>query len=220
MGSQSRRGFGSLEIEEWTPSAHCPAASWLSDLPLPQKANSPQDYVKKWNTAIRTISRWYPFLDLPPSEWGYTLLTKDSAVYVSETEFPDELSAWEYAYSLFKKGKKGDGQYAFGLPVVKGPVTIQPPKPGQVKENSSRQPAPYFAYKVASPIWLRIVQLQTGKYILQYSFLSAPYPRELDRYHRYEKKTEQKAIHLNAHQCWKEFQAILGKSSFLKGELT
>ena len=54
VGTRSRRGLGSLRIEEWDGWSEC------DELPLPSNANAPQEWLSRLEKGLGVLRQWFP----------------------------------------------------------------------------------------------------------------------------------------------------------------
>lgn len=213
IGSQSRRGFGTVQIERWEPVGNWPSQMMEMIYRFNEvQPESPQAYKNQWQKQWDLIRSWFrPRVGSHSSP--YTLIGPSFQTYFSKQTFEAYDHAWEQANALFQKVKE-DGRYAFGLPVVEGRYTMFPEK------NS------IFKRQVASPVRIRIPRLSTKKYLLQFSFLSAPYPQKIFKGKKvqisrgkYVKTIYQgESFPLDAPKYWKGLESILKKGFLQAGD--
>lgn len=58
LGSRSRRGFGTVALQNWTTDGE----RWdeLDQLPIAHAAGTPQEWLETFHGGLKTIKRWYP----------------------------------------------------------------------------------------------------------------------------------------------------------------
>jgi CRISPR-associated protein Cmr1 len=198
IGSQSRRGFGTVQIEKWEPVGDIPEKIKKIMIGFAQVADqSPETYKKQWEKEWHEIRRWFPVSPVK-SNPTYTCISPRFATYFSKRTYQDPYEAWESAVAYFRQ-IKGDGRYAFGLPVKEGNKVVST----FIEKDS------HFKKHVASPIRIRIPRLKPNQYLLQFSFLSAPYPEAINKDGR---------VSLDAQKHWRELEQILAENFFKVGD--
>ncbi|MGA8943030.1 MAG: type III-B CRISPR module RAMP protein Cmr1 [Thermoactinomyces sp.] len=191
LGSQTRRGFGSLEIEEWE-GTHDGINSLLKEIQLPQKeAKNVEEYLNQWQKSFRKIRSWFPETKMGRQ---YTRLNDELLMFIDSKVSNSLIESWKRIGGLFNKVKfTENGCFSFGLPV---------------KNRDDYEVQKGFNNRVASPVWLRMGRLAAGQYFSQVTFFSVPYPKIKVKYKEIEPR-----------EGWRLLQELLEKEKFLKWEL-
>lgn len=170
LGSRSRRGFGTLALEHWDGGGIPEVEQIRKELPI---ANREAD-IEKWENAfsqgIKVIQSW--FGNFPPPD--HSVIDSESSFFL----FPKGLTSWieameklggtkEEKYGVREEGvlkkyrienRKKNYRLVLGLPMI-----------------SKKEYRPKDRDRMASPVWLRIVNVG-GNYYPFISILSTTLP--------------------------------------------
>lgn len=158
IGARSRRGFGSLQLVDWSGWNDC------RSLPDLGQSKSIEEWQNKFREGLLTIKAWFPEEKSIHSK--RTSITSDIALaaLTGEPTWEQALGAAGFCYQTFRKELKSRPEKAcFGLPIILG-------KGGKIKADQGE--------RWASPLVLRIVRVG-DKFHPVFFLLSSSHPNGL-----------------------------------------
>ena len=199
VGARSRRGFGSLLLEEWRWPGQ---EERVNELPLPGRARSGEEWARAVLRGLDVLQRW------APARTGWPAIAPNlgagSQVVVQTGRWRDAEEAHEQAGRDLSAGRREhrgamsdiDDRVTFGLPLDTGKRYRRSWRPGAFRTeriNSDRH---------ASPLHLHVGAWQNGSGLI-WALLAGPRPG-LDRY-RVREAGSGKMIREPAHDAVRDF---------------
>lgn len=168
LGSRSRRGFGTVALKSWKLTGNDQADQWLRELPIAHGAESMEKWYQRWLEGLSRIQSWFGDV----SKADHTVIDRQASFFYGAQGY----GCWDQA--LFEAAK--DLKYfrkepshscdriALGLPMI-----------SQKRHEPEIEYKPIDFERVASPVWIRVVQAG-DKFYPVFAILSAPYPSQVE----------------------------------------
>lgn len=166
LGSRSRRGFGTVTLKSWKLTGNDRASQWLRELPIAHGAESMEKWYQRWLEGLSRIQSW--FGDVSTAD--HTVIDRQASFfYGTKGSKGWEQALFQAAEDLkdFREKNSWD-RIALGLPMS-----------SQKRHEPKIEYKPIDFERVASPVWIRVVQAGDKFYPL-FVILSAPYPSQVE----------------------------------------
>ncbi|SEN69029.1 type III-B CRISPR module RAMP protein Cmr1 [Lihuaxuella thermophila] len=162
LGTRSRRGFGTVALEEWQyDGENTMVQDLLRQLPIADQAKSPEEWKSKFVQGLDKI------LDWPEKHSEVTHpLVSGASFYLAENGYTcwnDALASGVSCLRSFRQNHKRD-RLALGLPMI---------IPARQKEGPTVTIRPKRFNRIASPVWLRVITIG-DQYYPFFSILTVP----------------------------------------------